>query len=295
MTILFRPLAGRVVVVTGASGGIGRVTAGRLTARGARVVACARDGDRLATLAAERPGLVPVTADVTVEADRERLVDVALRRYGRIDALVNNAGIGWVGPVEEMPADAVRQLVETNTVAVIELTRLVVPGMLARRRGDIVMVSSAAVWVPLPSLVVYSASKAAVDGFVVGLRREVGARGVLVHSVNPGPVRTQWLPRSAGTRPGDDEGVERPGPGVPPAWVSDAVEGCLVRPWPRTLGVPRLVELGRLAQLPGANRVLDLALGPAAPALASWARQLAGQRVQDPSSGGRAGPGPARR
>jgi NAD(P)-dependent dehydrogenase (short-subunit alcohol dehydrogenase family) len=185
-----------------------------------------------------------------------------------------------VGLVEEMPPDAVRRLVETNLLAVLELTRLVLPGMLARGGGDIVMVSSAAVWVPMPSLVVYSATKAAVDGFVVGLRREVGTRGVLVHSVNPGPVRTEWLPRSAGTRPGDDQDVERPGPGVPARWVAEAVERCLTRTWPRTVGVPRVVELARLAQLPGANRVLDLALGAAAPRLAAFARKLAGERVR---------------
>jgi NAD(P)-dependent dehydrogenase (short-subunit alcohol dehydrogenase family) len=276
-----RPLTGRVVLVTGISAGIGRATTVRLLGHGARVVGCARD---LADLAAV-PGLTAVEADVTDEADRERLVATALATHGRIDALVNNAGIGWVGLVEDMPAEAVRPVVDTNLTAVMDLTRRVLPGMLARGDGDVVVVSSAAAWVPVPTLAVYSGTKAGVDGFARALRREVSARGVRVHTVNPGPVRTQWLPRSAGSAPGEPDRIARLGPGVPPEWVARAVEGCLTRPWSRSVGVPRAVELARLTLLPGVDRVLDVAFSHVAPTLSGWALHLARGRVQGPPRG----------
>lgn len=276
-----RPLTDRTVLITGGSSGIGRVTAHRLADRGAHVVTCARDADRLGTLAAGDARITPVVADLTDAADRERLVDTVLATHGRIDALVNNAGIGWVGPVEEISADAVRRLVDTNLTAVLDLTRLVLPDLLRRGAGDIVMISSAAAWFPVPGLTAYAATKAGVEGFVGGLRREVGPRGVLVHSVNPGPVRTEWLPRSAGDRAGEDQQVTAPGPGVPPEWVSRAVEQCLTRTWARTLGVPRAVELSRLTVIPGVNRLVDAGLGLVAPRLTTWARQLADARTGD--------------
>jgi NAD(P)-dependent dehydrogenase (short-subunit alcohol dehydrogenase family) len=273
-----RPIAGRVVVITGITSGIGRTTALRLADRGARVVGCGRD---LADLD-PAPGITGVEADITDPAGRERLVAAALDAHGRIDVLVNNAGVGWVGLVEDMPAEAVPPVVDTNLTAVMDLTRRVLPHMLARGDGDVVMISSAAAWMPTPSLAVYSGSKAGVDGFAAALRREVGARGVRVHTVNPGPVRTEWLPRSAGSRPGEPDRVARAGPGVPPEWVSRAVERCLTRTWSRTLGVPRAVEIARLALVPGVNRVLDVALARFGPAIAARAVHLARERVHPP-------------
>jgi NAD(P)-dependent dehydrogenase (short-subunit alcohol dehydrogenase family) len=276
-----RSLHGRVVLLTGVSSGIGRTTALRLLDRGARVVGCGRDLADLDPV----PGLTAVEADLRSEADRERLVAAALDAHGRIDALVNNAGVGWVGLVEDMPGEAVGPLVDTNLTAVVDLTRRVLPDMVRRRDGDVVMISSVAAWVPSPSLAVYSATKAGVDGFATALRREVGARGVRVHTVNPGPVRTEWLPRSAGSRPGEPDRVVRPGPGVPPEWVSRAVEGCLARPWSRTVAVPRVLELARLALLPGVSRVFDVALARIGPAVAGFAVDLARERVHPPQGG----------
>jgi NAD(P)-dependent dehydrogenase (short-subunit alcohol dehydrogenase family) len=276
-----RSLTDRVVVLTGITAGIGRVTALRLVDRGARVVGCARDVADLEPFA----GLTAVEADITDPAGRERLVATALSAHGRIDALVNNAGVGWVGLVEDMPAEAVRPVVDTNLTAAMDLTRRVLPGMLARADGDIVMISSVAAWVPTPSLAVYSGTKAGVDGFAQALRREVGARGVRVHTVNPGPVRTEWLPRSAGSVPGEPDRMTRLGPGVPPGWVARAVEGCLTRPWSRTVAVPRALEVARLALVPGVGRVLDLALSPAATRIAGWALHLTRERVHGPPPG----------
>ncbi|HEY0486157.1 MAG TPA: SDR family oxidoreductase [Mycobacteriales bacterium] len=276
-----RPLTGRVVLLTGITAGIGRTTTLRLLDRGARVVGCARDVADLEPV----PGLTAVEADVTEAAGRERLVATALATHGRIDALVNNAGIGWVGRIEDMPEESVRPVVDTNLTAVMDLTRRVLPGMLARGDGDVVMISSAAAWFPTPSLAVYSGTKAGVDGFAHAVRREVGARGVRVHTVNPGPVRTEWLPRSAGSAPGEPDRITRLGPGVPPVWVARAVEGCLTRPRARTVGVPRAVELARLALVPGIDRLLDAVLSRVGPAITTRALDLARDRVHGPPRG----------
>jgi NADP-dependent 3-hydroxy acid dehydrogenase YdfG len=268
---------GRVVLVTGASAGIGRATAERLAAGGAQVVGCARHDERLRAAADEIPGMDGRSADVTDAGERAALVEAVLAEHGRIDVLVNNAGIGWQGLVEDMSADDVANLYANNVVAGVDLTRLVLPGMLARGDGDVVFTSSGAAFVSLPPLTVYSSTKYAVDGFVEGLRREVWARGVRVHSVNPGPVRTEWLARSRGRQPaeGEAEAKGRLSPGVPADWVAAAIERSVTRPWPRTVSVPRVVGLGRLLAVQPLRTVVDLATGLAAGRLAREARELA--------------------
>lgn len=273
-----RAVRGRVVLVTGASAGIGRATAERLAAAGATVVGCARDEERLRALAARVPEIDVRSADVTEPGERAALVSSVLADHGRIDALVNNAGIGWQGLVEDMTAEDVERLYATNVVAVVDLTRRVLPGMLARRDGDVVVTSSGAAFVALPPLTVYSSTKYAVDGFVEGLRREVLTRGVRVHSVNPGPVRTEWLARSVGLQPAEGEGERRLSPGVPPEWVAAAIERSLTRPWPRTASVPRLVGLARLLGVQPFRAAVDLATGVSAGTLARRARELAQSR-----------------
>lgn len=273
-----RKVRGRVIVVTGASAGIGRATAERLARGGATVVGCARDEVRLRALADATPGVETQVCDVTDRAQRAALVEAVLNRHGRIDALVNNAGIGWEGLVEDMSADDVERLYATNVVALVDLTRRVLPGMLARGTGDVVMMSSGAAWVSLPPLTVYASTKYAVDGFVEGLRREVWHRGVLVHSVNPGPVRTEWLARSRGYQPavGGPESVLSPG--VPVEWVAAAVERSLRRPWARTASVPRVVGLARLLQLQPLRTLVDVSTGLNAARLAAFGRELAKDR-----------------
>ncbi|MGH8921743.1 MAG: SDR family NAD(P)-dependent oxidoreductase, partial [Actinomycetes bacterium] len=106
-------IRGSTVVVTGASSGIGRDAAARLAARGAKVWAVARNRPRLEDLAAHHPGITPFPADVSVEADRAALVE-AVAAAGPVDVLVNNAGLGWSGLIQDMPADEVRKLFEVN-------------------------------------------------------------------------------------------------------------------------------------------------------------------------------------
>src|SRR4051794_6242391 len=127
-------LAGRVVLVTGGSAGIGRATVRRLAAAGALVVTCARDGERLAEAVSGLPGVTGVAADVADPADRTRLVAAVVQRHGRLDAVVLNAGLGWAGLVEDMPGEAVAGMVALNLTGAVEVTRVALPYLLAAAR-----------------------------------------------------------------------------------------------------------------------------------------------------------------
>lgn len=255
---LRRSVAGRVVVITGGTAGIGRATALRLARSGATVVACARGDDALARLASRAPTIVTRRCDVADDADRERLVEQTLAEQGRIDVLINNVGIGWAGRVEDMSVDQIRRLVETNVVATIDLTRRALPHLLDRGDGDVVLVASGASWFAAPPLTVYSATKYAVAGFAEGLRREVSARGVRVHSIHPALVRTEFTARAAGTEPGEVAQPPALGPGFPPEWVAAAIERSLTQPWRRAVAVPRLLGATRVVKLPPLQHVVDL-------------------------------------
>jgi NAD(P)-dependent dehydrogenase (short-subunit alcohol dehydrogenase family) len=149
-----RTLHHQVVLVTGASSGIGAATARRLAREGAHVVAAARRGERLEALCREIEGTggraLAVEADVTSGPDRERLVRRTLEAFGGIDALVNNAGYGQRGPVELVPLEEIRRNFETNVFALVALTQLVIPELRSRGGGRIVNLSSVAGRVALP-------------------------------------------------------------------------------------------------------------------------------------------------
>ncbi len=249
-------LDGTRVIVTGASTGIGRVTALRLARRGARVFAAARDERRLEALAAEHPEIVAAPCDVADDADRAALV----KQSEPVDVLVNNAGLGWKGMVEDMPPDKVRQLFDVNVLALIDLTQRVLPGMLERGRGHVVNVGSIAGYVSAPGETVYCATKFAVQGFTDGLRREVVRRGVDVTLIAPGPIKTEFMAR---IRTGEPAG--QPGAldyGLPPESVAKAIERALTRtrvPGYRTITVPRIGGFSRLGAAPGLARATDLA------------------------------------
>jgi NAD(P)-dependent dehydrogenase (short-subunit alcohol dehydrogenase family) len=258
-------LRNRVVLVTGGSAGIGRVTVARLAAEGARVVTCARNGERLAEAVDRLDGVTGVVADVAAADDRARLVDRALGEHGRLDAVVHNVGLGWAGLLEETPGEVVEGMIAANLTGAIELTRLTLPHLYAaaadRARADVVAVSSVAAWTPVPPFTVYSATKAGLDGFVKGLRREVTARGVRVHSVNPFFVRTEWLARGHGSPPRSDADARgRLSRGIAPERVAAQITGCLTAPRARTVAVPRWAGLARLGEVTPVNRLLDAVL-----------------------------------
>lgn len=263
-----------MVVVTGVTAGIGRALAGRLLQAGMTVVGCARDPQRLEVVAAKLPGLLPVRCDVRDRLDRAQLVDGTLDRYGRIDVLVNNAGVGYVGAVVDMTADDIDRVVTTNAVALMDLTRLVLPGMLSRRDGDVLVLSSAAVWVSTPPLTVYAASKYAVDGFVEGLRR-----GIRIHSVNPGFVATEFLARALREHPREGDPKVLPAPGIDADRVARQVERELRGGRGRTVAVPRLLGLGRLLGVPALSHATDIGIRLASGRLERLGRSIAHTRT----------------
>jgi short-subunit dehydrogenase len=248
-------LTGSRVLVTGASTGIGRATALRLAHKGARVRAAARDEQRLKTLAAEHPEIVPAPADVSHNADRAALVE----QSQPVDVLVNNAGLGWKGLVEDMPPAKVRELLEVNVLALIDLSQRVLPGMLERGRGHIVNVGSIAGYVAAPGETVYCATKFAVQGFTDGLRREIAPRGVDVTLIAPGPIKTEFMARIRTGEPAEEPGALDYG--MAPDSVAKAIVRALTRRVPgyKTITVPRIGGFSRLGAAPGLARATDLA------------------------------------
>jgi short-subunit dehydrogenase len=185
---------GDVVVVTGASRGIGRALAVAAGERGARLGLVARSRDELDALAAELGDGTEVAAtDVADSAGLRRALADLEARLGRIDVLVANAGIGQYGPFVDVPPEEIDRVVQVNVLGVLHAVQAVAPGMIARRRGHVVVVSSIAGRIGVPFEAVYSASKFAVTGLVEALAVELEPYGVGVSMVNPGPVDTEFF------------------------------------------------------------------------------------------------------
>jgi NAD(P)-dependent dehydrogenase (short-subunit alcohol dehydrogenase family) len=185
----------KVALVTGASSGIGDATARRLAQLGYIVYAVARRVDRMAAL--KERGIRTEAADVTDDAALVSLVDKIISDAGRIDVLVNNAGYGSYGALEDVPIAEARRQFDVNVFGLARLTQLVLPHMRAQRDGYIVNVSSVGgkIWEPLGSW--YHATKFAVEGLSDSLRAEVAEFGIKVIVIEPGAIRTEWAAISA--------------------------------------------------------------------------------------------------
>ncbi|MCW2673078.1 MAG: short-chain dehydrogenase/reductase [Frankiales bacterium] len=185
----------KTAIVTGASAGIGEATCLALVDKGFTVYAVARRADRMAHLAGK--GIIPVSADVTDDASMVALVDRVVGETGGIDVLVNNAGYGSYGALEEVPMAEARRQVEVNVFGLARLTQLVLPHMRAQRSGRIINVSSVGgrIWEPLGAW--YHATKFAVEGLSDSLRAELRPHGVDVVVIQPGAIRTEWAGISA--------------------------------------------------------------------------------------------------
>lgn len=202
---------GQVAVVTGASSGIGRRVAVDLADRGAVVIGLARRAELLAELGAvlrrRSPAGGTKVCDVAdAEGFRQALADIEAE-HGRIDLLVNNAGIEQLSPVEQWPSDVYRRMLEVNFLGVVTGTLSVLPGMLARRSGIVANVGSDAARAPEPGHGAYAASKAAVAAFSESVAHEVAGRGVHVHVLYPA-----WVPTAMGLSGTEDGGRLPPTP-----------------------------------------------------------------------------------
>jgi short-subunit dehydrogenase len=200
------------VLITGCSSGIGRAAAISLHAAGLTVYATARQVDALAGLA--RQGIHTLALDVTDETSTMEAVTAVEEAAGPVGVLVNNAGYGLSGPVEQLQMDEIRRQFETNFFGLVRLTQLVLPGMRRRGRGRILNVSSMGGRITLPGGAFYHASKYAVEALSDALRMEVAQFGIDVVLIEPGPVKTPWndvaaaslstaTPAGAGGGPGD--------------------------------------------------------------------------------------------
>ncbi|SDO17432.1 oxidoreductase [Polaromonas sp. JS666] len=183
----------RVWMITGAARGIGaRITEAAL-ARGEAVVATSRDAASLQKRFPESDALLALPLDVTDEAQAAAAVQAALARFGRIDVLVNNAGYGLLGAVEEATADEVRRLYDTNVFGLLNVTRAVLPAMRARRSGHVINISSLGGYQSGPGFGVYCSTKFAVEGLSEALHGELAPLGIHVTVVEPGYFRTDFL------------------------------------------------------------------------------------------------------
>ena len=186
------PLAGRVVLITGASSGIGAATARALARCGCQLALAARSADRLTALADELgPDALAVPTDVTQSADAARMVDRTLDRFGRVDALFANAGIYIRGPLMDSGPDDWARLLDVNINGVLRCVHAVLPHLTAQNSGDILVTSSISGFSDIHGEPIYSASKHAVQGLVHTLRRQVAASGVRVMSLAPGMVANE--------------------------------------------------------------------------------------------------------
>ena len=183
--------------ITGASSGFGRLLAEYLLSLDAKVVATARNVDRLEDLVKRHPGnVIAVELDVTNQHSIEKAVADALASVGHIDVLVNNAGYGVAGAVEEATENEYMPMFETNLFGLINLTKALLPQFRERRSGSIVNFSSIGGLIGAPGWGYYNATKFAVEGLSEALSAEMAPLGVHVMVVEPGPFRTEFLGRS---------------------------------------------------------------------------------------------------
>jgi NAD(P)-dependent dehydrogenase (short-subunit alcohol dehydrogenase family) len=183
----------KVWLITGASRGLGYSILGAALQDGGKVLATARDTTRFADLQAgygER--LATFELDVTNELQANEAVSEVVRRFGRLDVLVNNAGYGHIQPFEHTPAEDFRAQIDTNLFGVVNLTRAAIPVMRAQGGGYILQLSSAGGRISSPGLSAYQAAKWAVGGFSDVVGKEVAPFGIRICALEPGGMRTEW-------------------------------------------------------------------------------------------------------
>ncbi|XP_022826490.1 uncharacterized protein LOC111356403 [Spodoptera litura] len=212
--------ANKVVLVTGGSSGIGAATAILFSQEGANVVIVGRNETKLADVAKKCSNPLVIKADVTIMEDAKRIIDETIQAYGKIDVLVNNAGIVRYGSIlDENILETFDELMETNVRALFHVTYLAVPHII-ETKGNIVNISSIAGKIyPDSSLMAYGVSKAAVDHLTRGLGLQLAKYGVRVNNISPGPTVSDILINA-----GNDMPWEALAPAMPLGKICDAEE-----------------------------------------------------------------------
>ncbi|GAA4450051.1 SDR family oxidoreductase [Nibrella saemangeumensis] len=192
-------LESKVIIISGASRGIGRATALLLAEKGARVVATARSADELKTLEEQSGGrIVAVAGDVASEADMQQVVQTALDRFGRIDVVINNAGYGVFKNVDELTVEEWDALMATNVKGTFLLTKAALPAMKEQGEGHIIVVASDVAKRTFAGGSLYTASKYAQEAFMGALRKEVRPLGIKVSGVYSGLVDSHFHAKGQG-------------------------------------------------------------------------------------------------
>lgn len=186
-------MPGKTWMITGCSTGFGRALADLLLARGERVVATARNAKTLESLVSDHgERVLALELDITRSDRIAAALDAVTGRFGALDVLINNAGYGGLGTVEDAPVDAARAMFETNVFGTLAMTKAVLPGMIERGSGQIVMIGSVAGQIGFPALAYYSSSKFALAGLTESLAAEVAPLGIAVTLAELGPFATQF-------------------------------------------------------------------------------------------------------
>lgn len=201
MSVRNELLKDRVAIITGANQGLGLEIARQYLAAGAKVVLCARDGEKLKSSCAtlreseqKEQSIVSATADVSREEDVHRVVALALASFGHVDILVNNAGVyGPKGVIEEVDWQEWVRAIEINLMGSVLMCRALLPHFKERRRGKIIQLSGGGATNPLPRISAYAVSKAAIVRFAETLAEEVREHGIDVNAIAPGALNTRML------------------------------------------------------------------------------------------------------
>ncbi|MYQ37552.1 NADP-dependent 3-hydroxy acid dehydrogenase YdfG [Streptomyces sp. LamerLS-316] len=224
---------GKVVAITGASGGIGEATALLLAEKGARLVLGARRSERLAELVAriEKAGGAAVQArtDVTRRDDLHALVALAGDRFGRLDVLVNNAGAGTISPLDDLRVDEWDQMVDVNVKGVLHGIGAALPVFRAQGTGHFITVASTAAFRVAPAMAVYAGTKFAVRAICEGLRQEAGD-SLRVTTVSPGAVATEFAEASTNPQVRRQITEMRDRIAIPPTAIAQAIAYAVEQP-----------------------------------------------------------------
>ncbi len=220
------------VLITGASSGIGAITAKSLAFRGLNVILVARREERLVEIqeAITRAGgkAEVIQADLSIESERECVYNQIVEECGCPDILINNAGFGWYGYFSEMPWDICKKMIDVDIIATAHLTRLFLPEMIKKEQARIISIGSIAGGLPEQGVVVYAACKSFLDSFSTALYRELKGTSTTVSVIRCGPVKTEFFDRARALPSGHSVPAERMA--IPPEQVAEGIWKLIMHP-----------------------------------------------------------------